>query len=82
MFVILGNELRLFKSFIVICYLLVTLEILLKKYEYNVDALIYFKCDGHSFVNGTRLIYYDLSVRNLVALSKPHGIIDLFVDHF
>ncbi|KAL8113628.1 hypothetical protein AgCh_020812 [Apium graveolens] len=52
------------------------------KYEYDVNALVYFKCDGHNFKDGTRLIYDDVSVRDLVALSKPYGRIDLYVDHF
>ena len=51
-------------------------------YDYDENALVYFKCDGHSFNQGTRVVYDDISVRDLVALFKPHGKIELYIDHF
>lgn len=58
------------------------LEEFAKKYDYDVNSLVYFKCDGHSFKQGTRVVYDDISVRDLIALCKPHGKIELYVDHF
>ncbi|KAL8119233.1 hypothetical protein AgCh_016667 [Apium graveolens] len=58
------------------------LEDFAQKYDYDVNSLIYFKCDGFSFSEGIRVIYDDGYVRDLVDLSKPYGRIDLYVDHF
>ncbi|KAL8099046.1 hypothetical protein AgCh_031661 [Apium graveolens] len=58
------------------------LEDFAQKYDYDVNSLVYFKCDGFSFSEGIRVIYDDGSVRDLVDLSKPYGRIDLYVDHF
>ena len=52
------------------------------KYAYDANSLVYFKCDGHTFSKGTRLIYDDTSVSDLVELCKPYGRIELYVDHF
>lgn len=53
-----------------------------EKYSYDSNSLVYFKCDGHSFMKGTRVVYDDVSVRDLVDLCKPYGKIELYVDHF
>ena len=56
------------------------LEEFANKYSYDSDSLVYFKCDGHSFSQGTRLVYNDVSVRELIELCKPYGKIELYVD--
>lgn len=52
------------------------------KYSYDVNALIYFKCDNRSFKNVTRYIYDDKPILDLIAIHKPYDWMDLYVDHF
>lgn len=58
------------------------LEEFAKKFCYDANSLMYYKSDGHSFSGGTSLVYDDISIRDLIALSKPYGKIELYVDHF
>ena len=43
---------------------------------------MYFKNDGRSFKSGTRLLFDDNTVREMVEIHRPLGRIDLYVDHY
>lgn len=45
------------------------------------SAKVYFKNDGQSFINCTRLIFNYNSLRDMTNLCLLFGIIELFIDH-
>lgn len=57
------------------------LEDYAKQYGYEPECKVYFKADGHSFKKGFRILFDDASVRDMINLCLPYGMIDLFVDH-
>lgn len=52
-----------------------------RDYKYNHNILVYYQCDGHSFMDGVMLVSNDISIRELVSKCLLYREIHLFVDH-
>ena len=52
-----------------------------RDYKYDLNSLVYYQYDGHSFAKGVMLLYDDDSVRCMVTKCQAYGEIHLFVDH-
>lgn len=52
-----------------------------EKYNYSKTDYYYFQNDGHSFENGMRLLYDGVSMRELIKVSLPYKIMNVYVDH-
>lgn len=78
----IGGQVEIIRNFDTDVLSFRDLEDFSEKYKYNSNALVYFKCDGHTFSKGIRLMYDDKSVRELVDLCKPYDKIELYIDHF
>ena len=52
-----------------------------RDYKYDLNSLVYYQYDGHSFAEGVMLLYDDDSVRCMITKCEAYGEIHLFVDH-
>lgn len=49
--------------------------------DYDSNAKVYFKNNGQTSESGYRLVHDDDSIRDMVKVCLPFGVVEFFVDH-